>query len=86
MHPLLFSITQVEPIWADSNGGMDRLPDLADISVPSSTKKPTFIATMLQSSCLVLTSASNSRASNLANLCKTLLLYVVSLTSIKSSL
>ena len=31
MHPLLFSITQVEPIWADLNGGMDRLPDLADI-------------------------------------------------------
>jgi hypothetical protein len=27
MHPLLFSITQVEPIWADLNGGMDRLPD-----------------------------------------------------------
>jgi len=23
MHPLLFSITQVEPIWADRNGGMD---------------------------------------------------------------
>jgi fatty acid synthase subunit alpha len=33
MHPLLFSITQVEPIWADLNGGMDRLPDLADIMV-----------------------------------------------------
>ncbi len=32
MHPLLFSITQVEPIWADLNGGMDRLPDLADIT------------------------------------------------------
>jgi len=32
MHPLLFSITQVEPIWADPNGGMDRLPDLADIT------------------------------------------------------
>jgi fatty acid synthase subunit alpha len=30
MHPLLFSITQVEPIWADLNGGMDR-PDLADV-------------------------------------------------------
>ncbi|KAI6024835.1 hypothetical protein BKA83DRAFT_685883 [Pisolithus microcarpus] len=25
-------ITQVEPIWADLNGGMDRLPDLADIT------------------------------------------------------
>ena len=23
MHPLLFSITQVEPIWADLNGGME---------------------------------------------------------------
>lgn len=32
MHPLLFSITQVEPIWADLNGGMDRLPDLADVT------------------------------------------------------
>jgi fatty acid synthase subunit alpha, fungi type len=32
MHPLLFSITQVESIWADLNGGMDRLPDLADIT------------------------------------------------------
>jgi fatty acid synthase subunit alpha, fungi type len=31
MHPLLFSITQVEPIWADLNGGMDRIPDLADV-------------------------------------------------------
>ena len=31
-HPLLFSITQVEPIWADLNGGMDLLPDLADIT------------------------------------------------------
>ncbi|KAF8312438.1 fatty acid synthase, partial [Clavulina sp. PMI_390] len=33
MHPLLFSITQVEPIWADLNGGMDRVPDLADVTV-----------------------------------------------------
>jgi len=24
MHPLLFSITQIEPIWADLNSGMDR--------------------------------------------------------------
>ena len=33
MHPLLFNITQVEPIWADLNGGMmDRLPNLADIT------------------------------------------------------
>src|ERR1700761_2183916 len=32
MYPLLFSITQVEPTWADLNGGMDKLPDLADIT------------------------------------------------------
>jgi len=32
MHPLLFSITQVESIWADLNSGMDCLPDLADIT------------------------------------------------------
>lgn len=31
LHPLLFSIAQVEPIWADLNGGMDRLADLAQI-------------------------------------------------------
>jgi fatty acid synthase subunit alpha, fungi type len=31
MHPLLFSITQVEPIWADLNGGMDRIPDIAEM-------------------------------------------------------
>ena len=33
MHPLLFSIMQVEPIWANLNGGMDCLPDLADITM-----------------------------------------------------
>ena len=32
MHPFLFSITQVEPIWADLNGGMDRLPNLTDVT------------------------------------------------------
>ncbi len=32
MHPLLFGITQVAPIWADLNRGMDRLPNLADIT------------------------------------------------------
>ena len=32
MHPLLFSITQVELIWANLNGGMDCLPDLANIT------------------------------------------------------
>ena len=32
MHPLLFSITQVKPILADLNGGMDRLPNLANIT------------------------------------------------------
>jgi hypothetical protein len=38
MHLLLFSITQVEPIWADLIGGMDRLPDLADITTRIRTK------------------------------------------------
>ncbi|CAH7689739.1 fatty acid synthase subunit beta [Phakopsora pachyrhizi] len=32
MHPLLFDVAQVEPVWADLNGGMDKLPDLADIT------------------------------------------------------
>lgn len=32
MHPLLFDVAQVEPVWADLNGGMDRLNDLADIT------------------------------------------------------
>lgn len=32
MHPLLFRIAEVEPIWADLNGGMDRMPDLADVT------------------------------------------------------
>lgn len=32
MHPLLFDITQIEPVWADLNGGMDRLPDLAEVT------------------------------------------------------
>jgi fatty acid synthase subunit alpha, fungi type/fatty acid synthase subunit beta, fungi type len=31
MDPLLFSITQVEPIWADLNGQMDHIPNLADV-------------------------------------------------------
>lgn len=31
MHPLMFSITQVEPIWADLTGNMN-IPDLADIT------------------------------------------------------
>ena len=31
MYPLLLS-TQVEPIWADLNGGMDHLTGLADIT------------------------------------------------------
>ena len=32
MHPLLFSIIQDEPIGADLNGGLGRLPDRADIT------------------------------------------------------
>ncbi|KAL7423471.1 fatty acid synthase alpha subunit Lsd1 [Cryptotrichosporon argae] len=31
MHPLLFDITQIEPLWADLNGGMDRVAGLADV-------------------------------------------------------
>jgi fatty acid synthase subunit alpha len=31
MHPLLFDITQIEPIWADLNGGMDRIAGLAEV-------------------------------------------------------
>src|SRR6266446_8657226 len=30
--PLLFSITQDEPIWADLDSGVDHLPDLANIT------------------------------------------------------
>lgn len=32
MHPLLFDVAQVEPVWADLNGGMDKLHDLAEIT------------------------------------------------------
>ncbi|TFY80295.1 hypothetical protein EWM64_g3715 [Hericium alpestre] len=32
MHSLLFSITQVELIWADLSGGMDHIADLAEIT------------------------------------------------------
>ena len=42
MHPLLFSITQVEPIWAWT--ACQTLPISLNGSVPSSTGKPTFIA------------------------------------------
>ncbi|RXK40210.1 hypothetical protein M231_02484 [Tremella mesenterica] len=31
MHPLLFDITQIEPIWADLNGGMDRVAGLNEV-------------------------------------------------------
>lgn len=31
MHPLLFDITQIEPIWADLNGGMDRIAGLNEV-------------------------------------------------------
>lgn len=33
MHPLLSSIAQVEPIWADMAGGMDRLPNFAEMTL-----------------------------------------------------
>ncbi|BGP41220.1 fatty acid synthase alpha subunit Lsd1 [Rhodotorula kratochvilovae] len=32
MHPLVFDVAQIEPVWADLNGGMDRLPDLASLT------------------------------------------------------
>ncbi|RSH78623.1 3-oxoacyl-[acyl-carrier-protein] synthase [Apiotrichum porosum] len=31
MHPLLFDITQIEPLWADLNGGMDRVANIAEV-------------------------------------------------------
>ncbi|KAL1413365.1 fatty acid synthase alpha subunit Lsd1 [Vanrija albida] len=31
MHPLIFDITQIEPLWADLNGGMDRVAGIADV-------------------------------------------------------
>jgi hypothetical protein len=47
MPPYSSALPQVEPIWADLNGGMDRLPDLADIthlvSAQNSTKKLIFV-------------------------------------------
>ena len=30
MHPPLFSIMQVKPIWANLNSGMDHLPNFAN--------------------------------------------------------
>lgn len=32
MHPILFDVAQIEPVWADLNGGMDRLNDLAEMT------------------------------------------------------
>lgn len=32
MHPLLFDVAQIEPVWADLNGGMDKLSDLANLT------------------------------------------------------
>jgi len=31
MHPLLFDITQIEPIWADFDGGMNRVAGLSEV-------------------------------------------------------
>ena len=39
MHPLLFSITQVEPIWADLSGGMDLAEIITGIRI-TINKKP----------------------------------------------
>ena len=35
MHPILFSITQVEPVWGDLSGGFGRIADLADMAYPT---------------------------------------------------
>jgi fatty acid synthase subunit alpha, fungi type len=32
MHPILFSITQVEPVWGDLSGGFGRITNLADMA------------------------------------------------------
>jgi fatty acid synthase subunit beta len=32
MHPIVFSITQVEPVWGDLSGGFGRIADLADMA------------------------------------------------------
>jgi len=32
MHPILFSITQVEPVWGDLSGGFGHIADLADMA------------------------------------------------------
>ncbi len=32
MHPILFSITQVEPVWGDLSGGFSCITDLADMA------------------------------------------------------
>ncbi|GAA5980800.1 hypothetical protein JCM11641_002656 [Rhodosporidiobolus odoratus] len=38
MHPLVFDVAQIEPVWADLNGGMDKLPDLANLTTDIRTK------------------------------------------------
>jgi len=38
MHPLVFDVAQIEPVWADLNGGMDKLPDLATLTTEIRTK------------------------------------------------
>jgi fatty acid synthase subunit alpha, fungi type len=51
MCPLLFSITQVEAIWADPNRGMDRLSDLADYSSEAECVLQTVNVTPLTNFC-----------------------------------
>ena len=46
-HPLLFSVTRVKPIWADLNGSMDRLPDLAEPQRVSWRSMPRVLFTRL---------------------------------------
>lgn len=78
MHPLLFSASPVESIWADLSGGVDRLPDLAeitgqirnDLNGPTS-RRPLLAATPripMSFTALMLSDSFNPRKSFLAPL------------------
>lgn len=38
MHPLLMDVSQIEPVWADLNGGMDKLEDLSAVTAKIRTE------------------------------------------------
>ncbi|RPD67250.1 hypothetical protein L227DRAFT_605650 [Lentinus tigrinus ALCF2SS1-6] len=61
MRPLLFSfsITQVEPVRADLNGGMDRLPDLPDITTRISRRRTTGVEALRVLQTLNVTARAN---------------------------